>query len=222
MICFIIGSCCMSVYWYRQRRRQQQQCDTSSKVRNLNLMNLTDGSSDSGHDVPISSSDSGNGCGGGGGGANGNGSTSPSSMTSSELVVDSFSSEENLKINKYKTMNIYDNYENRLIISPYHNNNNNNIQKNQIKLHQTISNNNHKRVKNSHLIIGEVEREALILQNEIVNQKSLNNCSDQLLVQVTTPIINKNKKMVASTESLTSYNSNKSLTVKTPKIIGIC
>jgi len=156
MICFIVGTCCMSVYWCRQRR-------CSGKK---GLMNMS-GSSNA--DVVASS---------------GHGSTSPSSMTSSELVVDNFSSEESLKI-KYKTINIYDNYENRLIRSPCR--------------QGTLT----KAKATTKAAVGE-EKESLLVQKSAVKD-----CSDQLLVQVSTA-----SKMVASTESLTSYNSSNS-TAKT-------
>ncbi len=162
MLCFIIGTCCMSIYWWRQKK-----CNNSKK----NLMNLS-GSSNT--DVVASS---------------GNGSTSPSSMTSSELV-DNFSSEENLKA-KYKTINIYDNYDNRLIRSPCRPG----------TLTRSVASSKLQATKKA---TGE-EQETLLVQT-----KAVKDCSDQLLVQVGATA----NKMVASQESLTSYNSSNS-TAKT-------
>lgn len=180
MLAFILISLCLSVRWRRDTKRAHL-----LKASAKHLMNSTAGSTD----MPTSA----------------NGSTSPSSMTSSELIVDNYnssSSEENLKFShttathKYaslsragttKKVNIYDNYDS--IRSPGH--------KQHTLLRGARANRNGP--------IGE-EQEVLIVD---ANNKDSNN---QLLVQINSTF--DAKKMVASTESLTSYNSNNS-TAKT-------
>lgn len=164
MIMFIIVSFCISCYWYRQRHAVKT-------IKSKALMNTT-GSSNT--EMPNSA----------------NGSTSPSSLTSSELVDNYLSSEENLKysLSRNKTINIYDNYESRLIRSPC---------PGTLKSHRL----------NKNLTIGE-EQEVLIIAK---SEAKSSDCTDRLLVQVSSF---ENKKNVASQESLTSYNSNNS-TAKT-------
>ena len=214
MVCLIIMSLCMSIYFYRQHRQNKEMKSFKAPSgggapKHSQLMDLTASS-------------------------NTDGSASPSSLTSSELIENNstyLSSEENLKyrnqqatlirkstsassneeykysLSKNKTMHIYDNYEGQLK-SPCHQTTSLvkiSQQKRTLKKRDMIASPNHLNA------MSEEERVVLIGESGETNKIEIPHLRNQLLVQVTLPY---EKKMVASTESLTSYNSSNS-TAKT-------